>query len=103
MKGGEHSCRYVVSLSFSLQEGVFRGLLSREIPPYTWARKARGEGGDAGSWGGCQLQPQGADGDAALGLEKSSEWEALKESSGIEKGWEQGGEEGKEFLIATLV
>lgn len=64
-------------------------------------RKARREGGELGSWGGCQLQPEGADGDTALGLEKSSEWEAPKESSGIEEEWEQGGEEGKEFLFAT--
>ena len=54
------------------------------------------------SWGGCQLQPEGADGDAALGLEKSGEWEAPKESSGMEKGWELGGEGGKDFLFATV-
>lgn len=52
--------------------------------------------------GGCQLQPEGADGDTALGLEKSSEWEALKESSGTERGWQRGAEEHKEFLFATV-
>lgn len=54
-----------------------------------------------GSWEGCQLQPEGADGDALLGLGKCSEWEAPKESSGIEKGWKQGVKEEK-VLFATL-
>lgn len=66
--------------------------------PHTPGQGRQGE--REGSWGGCQLQPEGADGDTAL--EKSGEWEAPKESSGIEKGWEQGGEEGKELLFATV-
>lgn len=89
-------------MSFSVQQGVLSELQSSEVPPHTWARKARREGEKLGRWGGCQLQPEGADGAAALGLEKSSEWEAPKESSGIEKGWEPRGKEGKEFLFATL-
>lgn len=48
-----------------------------------------------GSWEGCQLQPEGADGDVVLGLDKCSEWEAPKESSDTEKGWKQGGKEEK--------
>lgn len=54
-----------------------------------------------GSWEGCQPQPEGADGDAVLGLEKCSEWEAPKESSDIEKGWKQSGKEEK-VLFATV-
>lgn len=77
-------------------------LRSSKLPPQTWARKARREGGEPESWGVCQLQPEGADGAAALGLEKSCEWEALRESSGIDNGWERGGEEGKEGFFATV-
>lgn len=74
-------------------------MLHSKVPTHTPGQGRQRE--REGSWGGCQLQPEGADGEAVLGLEKCREWEAPKESLGIDKGWKQGGKEEK-VLFASV-